>query len=164
MGWLIPALPWIVAGVVIAAILGFLRPVVEVVTKTWTEAALPLLKSLLSTTIGQAVAAGLAFVLWTFLVWHLSDGWGYARAKSECDTEIAMRERDALAQENKTLRERLASLDQIRLKDATQALADAETQRQNQADLDALPNPSRLCLDESDARSLWGPRPPAPRR
>lgn len=147
---------WAVVAIAVLAFLGFLRPVVEVVTKTWIEFALPILRALAENPYSRAALVGVAAFGLIIVVSYFADRGGYVRRGLECDSTIAARERDALAQEVKTLRERLAVLDEIRLKDATQALADAETARQNQVALDALPNPTRPCLDESDARSLWG--------
>lgn len=147
---------WAVVALVALALLGFLRPVLDVFTRTYLELVLPLAKKVIASRYGLAAVAGIAFVLWTFGWWYFSDRSGYARAQGECKATIAVRERDALAQELKTTRARLAVLEEIRLQDATRALANAETERQNQVRLDAIPNTGLPCFDEPTARSLWG--------
>lgn len=147
---------WAVVALVVLVMLGALRPVLDVVTRTYLEIILPLARKVIASRYGLAAVAGTAFVLWTFGWWYFADRAGYARAKGECNATIAVRERDALAQELKTARERLAVIDRIRLQDATRALADAETERQNQVRLDAIPNTGAACFDEPTARSLWG--------
>jgi len=156
LGTILSLLPWLIAGVVLLGILGFGRPIVEAITRTWTEVAIPLLQKVIASPYGLAVVAGVAFVIWTGGVWYFSDRGGYARAQGECNTTIAVRERDALAEELKSARDRLAVLEAIRLKDATEAMAQAELEAENQRSLDAIPNDPRPCFDEPIARSLWG--------
>ncbi len=156
LGTILSLLPWLIAGLVLLALLGFGRPVVEAITRTWTEFVLPILRKVAESPTGRAVVLGLAAFIGLLVAWYIFDGWGYARAKGECNTEIATRERDVLREELKTTRERLAVLEGIRLKDATEALGQAELERENQKVLDAIPNDTRACFDEPIARSLWG--------
>lgn len=157
MSWL-TLIGWGLVAVVVLAVLGFGRPVVEAVTRTWIEFALPILRKVAESPYGRAAVLGVAAFLGLALTFWIADGRGYKRARAECGVDIANRERDEARAALDRLRERLAGIEEIRQKDATAALADAETQRQNKADLDALPSNPRLCLDESDARSLWGKR------
>jgi len=148
----------ILLGLVVVGFLmayGFLKPFVDAILGTYNRVILPLLEKVIASPYGLAVVAGVAFVLWTGGWWYFSDRSGYRRAQGECNVEIATRERDALREELKTTRERLAVLESIRLKDATQALGQAELERENQKVLDAIPNDTRPCFDESIARSLW---------
>lgn len=160
LGTILSLLPWLIAGLVLLALLGFGRPVVEAITRTWTEFMLPILRKVAESPTGRAVVLGLAAFIGLLVAWYIFDGWGYARAKGECNTEIAMRERDAAVAELKTVRDRLARLTEIMQNDATRALARVEDAKQNEDRINAIPRSTRLCFDEPTARSLWGPRTP----
>lgn len=149
----------IIIGLVVVGFLmayGFLKPLLDILTRTYLEFILPLAVKAVSTPQGRAIVFGiLAFGLLVG-TWFWADSEGYKRAQGECNTTIAMRERNEAVAEVERLRSRLAVLEQARLQDATRALADAEQDRINQGKLDAIPETGRPCFDESMARRLWG--------
>lgn len=155
MSWL-TLIGWGLVAVVALAVLGFGRPVVEAITRTWVEFALPILRKVAESVYGRAAVLGLvAFGLLVLTAWQF-DRRGYARAKGECSVDISTRERDEARAALDRARARLAELEQIRQIDATTAMADAETMRRNQARTDALPNSPSPCFDIPTARGLWG--------
>jgi hypothetical protein len=156
LGAIFSLLPWLIAGLVLLALLGFGRPVVEAITRTWTEFVLPILARIAKNPYASAAVIGLAAFGLAVGLWFLADSYGYDRAKGECDTTIAARERDEARETIKRLRDQLARVHGIQLKDATTAMANAELERQNESELNALPANPRLCLDADDARRLWG--------
>lgn len=149
---------WAVLALVLLAVLGFARPVVEALARTWAEFVLPILRRIAENPVMASAAIGGAAFLICVALWYFADRSGYTRAKGECRAETAVRERDALAKELENTRERLARLTEIMQKDATRALADAETQAESEARLDGIPKSDRICFDEPTARSLWGGR------
>lgn len=156
LGTILSLLPWLIAGLVLLALLGFGRPVVEAITRTWTELALPLLKKVIASPYGLAVVAGVAFVLWTGGVWYFADRGGYARAQGECDATIAVRERDAIRQERDELRKQLDTLETIRMNDRQRAAEDEAARQKQKDDSDAFKRLTGPCFDIDTVRRLFG--------
>ncbi len=146
---------WAVLGLVILAILGFAKPVVDAVFGTYNRVVLPILEYLAKNPRARMGLIGVAFFGILVGTWFWAKSEGYWIAKGECNAEIATRERDALAAELQTTREQLARVNQIMQNDATRALAEAETQAQSQVRIDAIPDTGASCWDESIARELF---------
>ena len=148
----------ILVGVVVVGFMmayGFLKPLVDILTRTYLEIVLPFAVKILSTVYGRAVVLGLLAFALLSLVWWVSDGAGYSRAKGECNVEIATRERNEAVAQREELQRRLDALEKSLMNDAGRQAIGAREAKANQDELDRIPNDGGDCFDESLARSLW---------